>query len=149
MIKGMNHVGMSVANLDRSIAFYRDCLGMELVVKPTTFEGELYERILALEGVKGKVALLKTGNMQLELFEFAHPTPKPKDPNYPVCDHGISHFCIDVADVENVYARLKAAGVYFHCAPLNFFGEARATYARDPDGNVFELLEMSQAVKSK
>jgi len=141
MIKGLEHVGISVANLERSIQFYRDLLGMH-VVEQDGFQGELYERILALSGAKGKVALLKTTNMQIELFEFERPQPKPGDPERPVCDQGITHFCIEVTDIDAVYARLKAAGVPFHCPPLRFPGEAAATYGRDPDGNVFELLQL-------
>jgi len=148
MIIGMNHVGVSVANLDRSTRFYRDLLDMEVVVEAFPFGGELYEKILALEGAKGKVSLLKKGTLQLELFEFSHPSPRPKDPNYPVSDHGLSHFCIEVTDINGVYERLETAGVSFHCPPLDFFGKAKATYGRDLDGNVFELLQLNGAASS-
>lgn len=60
----------------------------------------------------------------------------------PVCDHGITHFCLQVKDVRGEYARLKAAGILFHCPPQEFAGEAVVTYGRDPDGNVFELLQL-------
>lgn len=143
MIKGLNHVGVSVTNLDRSIAFYRDGLGMEVVVH-WTFQGDPYERLLGLKGVNGKVALLKATNLQIELFEFSHPPPAPGDPERRVCDHGITHFCIEVVDIEGWCGRLKAAGASFHCPPMGFFGTAKATYGRDPDGNVFELLEMKR-----
>jgi catechol 2,3-dioxygenase-like lactoylglutathione lyase family enzyme len=116
---------------------------MELVVH-TTFEGEHYERILGLKGASGTVALLKLNDMQLELFEFGRPLPTALDPQRPVCDHGISHFCVEVTDIESEYERLKKAGVFFHCAPIDFHGIAKATYARDPDGNVFELREQGR-----
>lgn len=143
MMQKMNHIGISVANLDRSLEFYRDLLGMEVVVQKT-FAGELYETIMALEGSTGKVALLKAAEMQVELFEFTHPSPKAGDADRPVCDHGITHFCLEVADIEREYERLKTAGVRFHCPPLDFWGKAKATYGRDPDGNVFELLQLTQ-----
>lgn len=139
MIKAMNHVGVSVANIDRSIEFYQDTFGMELV-SYGTFGGELYETILQLKGAAGKVALLKLADSKLELFEFAHPQPKSGDLNRPVCDHGITHFCLEVVDIEAEYERLKGAGVTFHCAPIQS-GSLKATYGRDLDGNVFELLE--------
>ena len=145
MIKGLEHMGLSVANMERSLKFYRDLLGME-VVEDMDFSSELYDgkygRILALENARGRVALVKKGTMQFELFEFARPTPEQSDPQRPVCDHGITHFCIEVGDIEGEYQRLKQAGVPFHCPPLDF-GTAKATYGRDPDGNVFELLEMT------
>ena len=146
MIKGMGHVGLSVANLNRSIAFYRDVFGRD-VVEQGTFAGEQYETILGLKGASGKVASLQAGSMEIELFEFSQPSPKPAQPDRPVCDLGITHFCIEVTDIEARYERLKNAGVSFHCPPLEFFGRAVATYGRDPDGNVFELLQMTKAAK--
>ena len=140
MIRRLNHVGISVVSLERSLDFYRDLLGMEVVVQ-TEFSGEKYSAILGLPGAKGRVALVKATDIQLELFEFHRPSPGHSDPKRPVSDHGITHFCIEVHDIDGVYERLKSAGTSFHCAPLNFPGVAKATYARDPDGNVIELME--------
>jgi catechol 2,3-dioxygenase-like lactoylglutathione lyase family enzyme len=140
VICALDHVGISVANLDRSIEFYRKCFGMELVAQ-AKFEGAYYEEVLGLKGARGKVAVLKAGDMRIELFEFSQPAAKSLDPHRPVCDHGISHFCVEVTDIEGEYERLKRAGVSFHCAPVDFDGSAKATYARDPDGNAFELRE--------
>jgi len=143
MVNRIDHIGMSVSNLERSIEFYRSGLGLE-VSYLGTFEpnkdGGKYETIMALQGATGRVALVKSADLRLELFEFSHPRPKPSDPNRPVCDHGITHFCIEVSGIEEVYERLKAVGASFHCPPL-VFGKAMATYCRDPDGNVFELLQ--------
>lgn len=135
-----SHVGISVANLERSLAFYRDLLGMT-VVEEVTFRGEQYEAILGLEGARGRIAILKSGTLAVELFEFVEPVPKAADPARPVCDHGITHLAIEVDDIAGLYARLKAAGVRFHCPPLHFPACATATYARDPDGNVVEMLQ--------
>lgn len=140
MIKSFNHVGISVVNLERSVSFYRDLLGMEVIVE-TTFEGERYSTILGLKEANGKVAFLKSGSTQLELFEFSNPNPMSAPPDRPVCDHGITHFCIEVGDIDRAYEQLRRAGVVFHCPPLVFSRDTKATYARDPDGNVFELLE--------
>lgn len=144
MIKSTNHVGISVSNLDRAIKFYCDAFGMETAAQisfDSQTEGGRYERILGLKDVAGRVALLRADNMQVELFEFSHPTPRPADLNRPVSDHGISHFCIEVTDIEGHCERLRAAGATFHCPPLTFFGRSMATYARDPEGNVLELFE--------
>ena len=62
MISGMNHVGISVANLDRSIAFYRDLLGMEVVIQ-TTFEDERYERILKKRFALGNASPADIGKL--------------------------------------------------------------------------------------
>jgi len=144
VIEKLNHVGLSVTSLERSFGFYRDLLGLEVAFMGT-FEGERYERILGLDGACGKVALLKGPNIQVELFEFLHPAPKPAEPHRPVCDRGITHFCIEVSNIRALYERLNAAGVPFHSAPVDFSGQATAAYGRDPDGNVFELWERGEA----
>lgn len=143
MITGFNHVGISVRDLDRSIAFYTELFGMELMSEPFPFGGAKFEQVMALPGAKGRMAFVAKGGLALELFEFASPTPAPKDPGYPVSTHGISHFGFNVADIAAEYDRLAAAGVTFHCPVLQFEGAGvKATYGRDPDGNVFELLQM-------
>jgi catechol 2,3-dioxygenase-like lactoylglutathione lyase family enzyme len=140
MIRGLFHVGISVSNLERSIRFYGEGLGLEVLVNGA-FAGERYERILGLPGARGRVALLKGPDLQLELFEFAAPQPRASDVDRPVCDHGISHFCIGVTDIDMAYRRLSDAGARFHCPPLEFPKLGKATYGRDIDGNVFELFE--------
>lgn len=144
MIRGLSHVGISVRNLDRSISFYEGAFGLTVASKSNfaagSYDGK-YEAILGVTGASGRVALLKGPGLDLELFEFSYPTPRTAEPNRPVCDHGISHFCVGVQDIDGEYERLKAAGVVFHCPPQRFAGVAAATYGRDPDGNVFELVE--------
>jgi catechol 2,3-dioxygenase-like lactoylglutathione lyase family enzyme len=143
MIKGIHHVGISVANLERSVRFYRDLMGMQVIVEKE-FQGPQYEVILGLSGARGRLAVLRLKSLEIELFQFTHPIPARSDPLRPVCHHGITHFCIEVADVQADYDRLRAAGVIFHCPPLTF-GAEKATYGRDPDGNVFEMLDLGES----
>lgn len=140
MILGVHHPALSVTDLDRSIAFYRDRLGMVLQSRGA-FGGEVMDRITDLSGTSGRSAMLRAGAQYLELFEFSAPVPRLIDPPRRVCDHGLAHFCLEVDDVQRAYEQLLTAGVIFHCPPQPF-GRMRATYARDPDGNVFELLEV-------
>ncbi len=143
MIRGIHHAAISTGNMERSLGFYRDLLGFEVVADfgwPTGFEPA--NAILGLEDSAARAVMLKAGNAFIELFQFETPTPTPGDPGRPVCDHGITHVCIDVTDVDSEYERLKKAGVKFHCPPQDL-GDSRVTYGRDPDGNVFELQEVS------
>lgn len=137
MIRGLHHAGISVRDLDRSIEFYRK-LGLE-VVQQVAFGGDAMDRITRLTGTRGRAAMLRADALYLELFEFE--APQPRQVPRAVCDHGISHFCIEVTDVHAAFERLKSMGVEFHCEP-QVFGSAVATYARDPDGNVIELLQV-------
>lgn len=135
-----NHVGISVSDIERSIAFYRDMLGLEQLCEVFPFGGAPYEAIMDIPGVSGRMCMIGSGSLRLELFEFAK--AKPKDPEYPVSDRGYSHFGVEVDDIGAAYAKLEAAGVRIHSPVISFNqGSMKAAYCRDPDGNVFELLE--------
>lgn len=142
MIRGIHHTAISTSDIDRALGFYRDILGFEeagTFAWPVGFE--LADRITGLQDSSARVAMLRAGNAYVELFEFIAPAPKPGDPERPVCDHGITHLCLDVVDIDAEYERLKAAGMEFHCEPQLMPVGSRATYGRDPDGNVIELRE--------
>jgi len=141
MITGMNHVGIVVANMERSVAFYEDMLGMALLGPAYQFGGPLFDQVMALNNARGKICMMKKANVQLELYEFETPNSAAKDPNYAVSDRGISHFGINVEDIDATYEKMLAAGVRFHCPVLRFESGMKATYGRDPDGNVFELMQ--------
>lgn len=142
-----NHVGISVTNLDRSIAFYREMFGMELLAEPFAFNGEQIAEIMDIPEVEGRMCMIAGGSVWLELFEFTQPTGKAKDPAYPVSDRGISHFGLTVDDVQATYDKLKAAGVPIHGRLQTFNGGSmRAAYCRDPDGNVFEIMQPGEGM---
>lgn len=145
MVRRLDHVGISVVNMDRAIEFYTGLLEMELLTPVFPLGGPTFESILALDGARGRMCVVRKGALQLELFEFDHPSPAPKSDNYPVADRGISHFGIEVEDIDATYQRLSAAGVRFHCPVVDFPSGVRATYGRDMDGNVFELLEFTES----
>ena len=141
MIRRIHHTAISTANLERSVAFYRDVIGFEQILDFDWPEGTANMNAThALDDTAGRVVLMKLGDSMIELFQFETPTPRPVDPDRPLCDHGITHLCLDVVDIDKEYERLSAAGMRFHCAPVQN-GDARMTYGRDPDGNVIELLE--------
>ena len=74
---------------------------------------ELFDKIVGLKDSAAKVVMLRAGNTHIELFEYSSPGPQPGDPNRPVCDHGYTHICFDVVDIDFEYERLKKAGMIF------------------------------------
>jgi catechol 2,3-dioxygenase-like lactoylglutathione lyase family enzyme len=141
MITKLNHIGLSVANLDRSVKFYKDVFDMTLMGREH-FQGDLYDKLLMLDNVSGEVALLRNAQLQLELFQFANRDPALPQESRPVNKLGITHFCVEVDDINQAYEKWKAAGVTWHCEPIRFSESTHATYARDPDGNVFEVMNL-------
>jgi catechol 2,3-dioxygenase-like lactoylglutathione lyase family enzyme len=146
MIRGIHHTAISTGNLDRALAFYRDLLGFPVISEFTWPAGtEPADRITGLKNSAARAAMLRAGNAIIELFQYESPTPRSGDPRRPVCDHGITHICLDVQDLDGEYERLKAAGMTFHCPPQDLGMGIKTTYGRDPDGNVIELQEVLDA----
>ncbi|HET7204653.1 MAG TPA: VOC family protein [Steroidobacteraceae bacterium] len=142
MILGIHHTAISVSSLDRSLAFYCGVLGAEVCAEFEWRPGEdVIDGILGLRNSSARTAMLRFGNVHLELFEYHTPTPEPQQPDRPVCNHGYTHVALEVRDIRSEYQRLVAAGMAFHCEP-QFMGDIAATYGRDPDGNVIELQEV-------
>ncbi len=143
MINGIHHTALSVKDMDRSLAFYRDLLGLEVEMdRSWENAGPTGDAILRVKGTAARQTMLKVGNAYIELFQFNKPEPASMAEDRPVIDRGITHVCLDVTDVDAEYARLSAAGVIFHCEPQDLGPGCRTTYGRDPDGNVVEFQEL-------
>ena len=140
----MYHTGFVVSDMDRSLAFYRDLLGME-VERELAIEGEFFERVHGYPGVKGRLVFLGLGDGRhsLQLIQYAIPgggRVAPVERSFV----GATHLGIIVDDAERAYAELSARGVEFVNPPA--FADAtpwglRACYLQDPDGNWLELVE--------
>lgn len=142
MIKGVDHIAISTPDTDRLIAFYRDHLGFEVTHGFEWEDGaEVSDRVLGLADTAARVTMLRLGTLNMEIFEFRHPAGKQAEPRRPVCDHGITHLCLQVDHIEEEYERLRTAGMEFHCPPQDIGDGRLSTYGRDPDGNVVELLQ--------
>jgi catechol 2,3-dioxygenase-like lactoylglutathione lyase family enzyme len=143
MIRGMHHISLATADMDRFIAFYRDLLGMTLDrVSPLPAGVAPFETIVGLRGVEGRVAQFNLGNMQMEVFCYTTPQPQA-GARRPACDVGIRHIAFDVRDIHREYERLRAAGVDFISPPQHLaIGGVTSCYCYDPDGNIVELQEI-------
>ena len=144
MIRGLHHVAVSTPDLDHIVEFYCTVMGAEQVYDGGWQKGStMIDQIVGLEDSACRQAMLKLDNAYLEFFEYQSPKPKPGDPDRPVCDHGYTHLCLDVTDIDTEYRRLSDAGVTFNCPPPESRGgPIRAAYGRDPDGNVIEIQEI-------
>ncbi len=141
MILGFHHAAISTPNLERCIAFYKDVVGCE---EAWRFEWPAgtpeADSMTGLQHSAARAVMLRLGDSYLEVFEYSSPTPAPLDPERPVCDHGITHVCLQVEGLHAEYDRMKAAGMRFHSEPLTQ-DSGYVIYGRDPDGNVVELIE--------
>ena len=143
MLKGFHHAAISTPDLEAFVAFYRDLFGCEVA---WTFGWDAgiaeADELTGLKDSAARAAMLKLGDSFLEVFEFSSPPPKPRSGDRPVNDHGITHICLQVQDMQTEYERLKAAGMRFHSPPQSQ-DTGFVAYGRDLDGNVVELLEFT------
>lgn len=142
MIVGLHHASITTPDLDRLVAFYRDQMGFSVALETEWDAGNTTaDRIFGLADTAVRMAMLRTSNAFLELFEFRHPVGRPADDARQVCDQAITHICLQVTDLASEYARLSAVGMRFHSEPQDVPGLCKAVYGRDPDGNIVELVE--------
>lgn len=141
MIQGLEHLGLSVSNLEKSIAFYRDLFGLQVerIIEPAP-ERDL-GAINGLPGCKARIAHLRLGPSMLELFEYLEPRGKTLPADHKQADLGFIHAGFTSSDVRADYARLKAAGVSFLGEPVEFRPNVWVVYFRGPDNEVGELRQ--------
>jgi catechol 2,3-dioxygenase-like lactoylglutathione lyase family enzyme len=140
-MKAIRHTGIVVSDMERSLEFYRDLLGLK-VVKDFKEEGDYIDKISVLSGVKvWMIKLAADDGTMVELLKYmSHPQKAPDNPQ--ICDIGCSHIAFTVDDVDEEYARLLEKGVGFNCPPLvSPDGYAKVAFCRDPDGVFIEFVE--------
>ena len=148
MIRGIHHVAISTPDLDRLVAFYTDVIGFIPVMSTEWNDRPLVDRMIGgYDRSAARQVMLQAGNAHLELFEYTSPRPAPAGPDRTPADHGYTHFCLDVVDIDAEYERLAANGVTFNSSPptveeMGGVARLRAIYGRDPDGNIIELQEV-------
>lgn len=129
MIKGftgIGHVAIRAKDIDRSLEFYTDKLGLEEMLRLHRDNGDLWLIYLRL-----------TDDQYIELFPYGVGEDAP-----PRESTGLNHVCITVDDVDSVVAQLTEKGVPL-ISPLKEGADGnRQAWIADPDGNRFELMQM-------
>lgn len=140
-IKSFHHTAISVKDLDRSIHFYSNLLGMKLEWRIDHRKSEALEKVVGLKNVDVSYAMLSGWGGRLEIFQYHSPEGKPLPPGWPVCDKGVTHFGFEVEAIDALYEKLVAEGVRFNTAPQTIRDGVRATYFHDPDGITVEFVQ--------
>lgn len=139
----IHRASITTSDLDRLRDFYCEHFGfVEVLATQWAGDNPAADTIFGLRGTAVRMVMLRSANAFLELFEFVQPQGRPGNPLRPVCDVGITHICIAVDDIAADYARLEKAGMVFNCPPQTVPGLCTATYGRDPDGNLVELMQI-------
>ena len=123
MIKKYLHTRFRVSDMDKSVYFYRDILGMKVVEQKTSPRGS-------------KLVFLKFPDMdcELELCSF----PDSGNVNVP---EDLVHLAFEVDDLERCIERLKVAGVLITQGPIESSNGTRFIFTEDPDKYEIELMQ--------
>ena len=143
-IKEIAHVCIVVSDIERSIQFYRDLLGLELLVsKEVNSPG--FSNGVGINNARAKVAMFKLQgeNTLIELFEYIDPRSDyvGKKPANTV---PLGHIAFGVSDIDEIYKKLLSSGVEFVSSPQEVFDGVRFCYFRDPDGAFIELIDFPE-----
>jgi catechol 2,3-dioxygenase-like lactoylglutathione lyase family enzyme len=147
-IVSADHTGITVSNLERSLAFWRDVLGFEFS-HTAHQKGELAREITGVDGAEIKLAVLKTpGGHKIELLEYLAPADR-KRANLRPCDIGFVHVALLVDNLDLVVERIAASGWEAAGKPQTLKTGPNAgkcvIYVRDPDGTTIELMQPPNA----
>lgn len=148
VVRTVNHLNIVVADMERSLAFYVDLLGM----RPTfevTLNGDWIDTVAGLPGVTARCIFVqpKNGGCRFELLQYVAPPGVDPPANGFANTTGLRHFALEVDDLEAWYTKLSAANIGFISPPVTvpfmlMDGiRKRLCYCHDPDGVIVELCE--------
>jgi glyoxylase I family protein len=128
MLQGFEHVGMTSGDLDRTIWFYCELLGLRLHLRKPQPSGE--------------VAFLDAGGGMLEIFAPVASIERSRD--IPPHEAGMRHMTFAFSDIDRVVQRLEDEGIEILERPRLAHNQdmfKRVAFCRDPDGIIVELAE--------
>ena len=141
IVTGFRHTGIIVNNMERSVKFYKDILGLE-IIQDFIDSSDYINEITGLQnGSAHFIKLRMADGTVLELLEYpTHPTT-PLHIN--IINVGICHIALRVESTDTAYATLKEFGIPVLSKPvLSSEGIAKVFFCLDPDGVRVELVEM-------
>ncbi|WP_280771440.1 VOC family protein [Salipaludibacillus daqingensis] len=124
MIKGLAHIALTVSDMESSLRFYRDILGLKHVFDVKDKEGNPW------------IEYIQVGPQQfIELFHGGENDHEPLEKEI-----GVHHLCIRVDDIDGIADHLKSHGITLEVPPKRGIGQNYQCWVRDPDGNRIEFL---------
>lgn len=142
----IDHVNIVVRDLERSVRFYSELLGLRRGFE-VTLEGAWIEEVTGLTGARAWCVFMETDDpsTRLELLQYLSPEGAALAENSLPHTPGLRHLAFTVDDLDDLVARLRAAGVALLSDPVTVpfqvgtLGRKRLCYFHDPDGTLVEV----------
>lgn len=148
-ILAADHTGITVSDIERSLAFWRDVLGFELSHRAHQ-KGALAEQIVGVPGAEILIAVLKAPGHKVELLEYRAPAERRKQNDLRPCDLGHVHVALTVENLDELLETIAASGWKAAGKPqtltLGPNAGKRVIYVRDPDGTTIEFMQMPSSL---
>jgi len=134
---------MSVKDMEKAIAFYRDVVGMEKVFDREFAEG--IAQLIGVEGARVRVVHMKLNDSMIELFDYAYPPGREPRPDRQQSDFGLIHIGFIVEDFWGTYRHLLDHGVQFLADPVEIRPGVHVAYFHGVEYEVCEIREILPA----
>jgi catechol 2,3-dioxygenase-like lactoylglutathione lyase family enzyme len=141
MFTQMNHVGLSVKDMEKAIAFYRDIIGMEVSLD-TEFDSPLAD-IIGSPGAKARIVHMRLGESVVELFDYKQPQGREPRADANQSDYGLTHIGFLVKDFQKTYDHLKQKGIQFLGKPVEIRPGVHVAYFQGVEQEVCEMREIT------
>ena len=140
MFKRMDHAAISVKDMEKAIAFYRDVIGMEKVFD-RTFDAPM-AKLIGVEGTEVRIVHMKMGDAVVELFDYKHPKGREPIPDHQQSDFGLIHIGFMVEDFQATLQHLRDHGVELLGEPVEIRPGVFVAYFRGVEYEVCEIREI-------
>lgn len=137
----VRHFGIVVKNLKKSLEFYQDILGFE-IIKQNNEVGKHLDKMLGLNNVKVKTTKIgiKNGTTLIELLEYSSPNSELIKKK--INDLGVSHFALTVKNLDKLIPILKNKGIRINSdTVMSPDRKVKVVFCFDPDETPIELVE--------
>jgi lactoylglutathione lyase len=141
MIKNLLHIGIGVFDLEASVKFYTEVMGMEVVYRAHNI-GEKISRVVGVQDAELVVCVVGKGDLRLELIDYKNDEKKTGSRYKEQDEPGILHIAFAVNDIDEEYERIRARGYEFNAPPMVARENGpKICYFKGPDNVVIELFE--------
>lgn len=146
----LNHIGITVTDLNLAIQWYKDILGFELLMGPLEIGmsnpaiGTICRDIFGEKWQSMRQAHMSmTNGIGLEMFEFVTPKAERREDNFEYWKNGFFHICVTHPDVAALAQRIAETGGRQRTQVWQVFPGCELAYCEDPFGNIIEIYSRS------
>ena len=150
--KIINHVAVSVPDLDLAVNWYKEVLGFTVVREPVEFVPDDTLKGMAVKDIHGPrlkkvrmVWLSSANQVGFEIFEYIEPKAERRTNNFEYWKSGFIHICITDPDIEGLCKKISETGGKQRSKVWEIVPDKgyKIAFCEDPFGNTIEIYSHS------